>query len=178
LLKEPRECRSLVLDEDKDWRVVSCPYFKFFDFNDKKYFNQKDIDLTTAKVYEKIDGSTAILYHYSGEWYVGSTSIPDGSAIMCQKTTPTTMKALFWGIFNAHNYKLPGPEDQNKCFIFEVVTPKHIIIVDWKEENLFLTGVRDRESLLEERPEIYGPKYDWKVVKECVSRAKSIEELS
>jgi hypothetical protein len=69
------------------------------------------MDLATAKVYEKLDGSTAILYNYGGEWYVGSTSIPDGSAMMCQKSSPTSMKDLFWGIFKACNYKLPDPED-------------------------------------------------------------------
>jgi hypothetical protein len=109
---------------------------------------------------------------------VGSTSVPDGSAMMCQKSTPTPMKDLFWGIFKACNYKLPGPEDQNKCFIFEVVTPRHKIIVDYNEDDLFLHGVREMESLLEEQPESYGLKYNWKVVKECASGAKSIKELS
>jgi hypothetical protein len=43
-----RECRGLILDEDDDWRVVSYPYKKFFNYNEKY---AASIDWETAKVW-------------------------------------------------------------------------------------------------------------------------------
>lgn len=64
---EPRECRSLILDEHDDWRIVCCPYFKFFDYTDK-HFDAMSFDWLSGKIYEKVDGSAAQLYFYQGEW--------------------------------------------------------------------------------------------------------------
>jgi hypothetical protein len=32
-----KESRGLILDATNDYAVVSLPYFKFFDYNDKQY---------------------------------------------------------------------------------------------------------------------------------------------
>lgn len=60
-MKEPivQECRGLILDEAEGWRVVCMPYKKFFNFGEDCC---ADIDWSTAKVQEKLDGSLISLY--------------------------------------------------------------------------------------------------------------------
>lgn len=41
--------------------------------------NAPDIDWKSAQAYEKVDGSTAVLYYYCGSWHVSSEDTPDGS---------------------------------------------------------------------------------------------------
>ena len=48
-----QECRGLILDEAADWRVVSFPYVKFFNYAEPL---AAAIDWATAQVYEKLDG--------------------------------------------------------------------------------------------------------------------------
>lgn len=49
----------MLLDEDDDWRVLSFPYEKFFNYNEK---NAAKLDWSTAKAYDKVDGSLMVLY--------------------------------------------------------------------------------------------------------------------
>jgi len=53
-------CRGIILDAEDDWRVVSLPYVKFFNYGES--YADKTLDWTTAKVYEKLDGSMVTLY--------------------------------------------------------------------------------------------------------------------
>lgn len=48
--KIPRECRGLILNEKKKYEVVACPYFKFFDYNDK-FCDIKEFDWESAQVF-------------------------------------------------------------------------------------------------------------------------------
>ncbi len=73
--KVVQECRGLLVDEENNYRVISFPYTKFFNYNETCAVK---IDWKSAKVYDKLDGSLAIMYHYKGKWYVASSSKPEG----------------------------------------------------------------------------------------------------
>eukprot|EP01118_Nematostelium_gracile_P004852 TRINITY_DN15786_c0_g1_i1.p1 TRINITY_DN15786_c0_g1~~TRINITY_DN15786_c0_g1_i1.p1 ORF type:complete len:424 (+),score=105.21 TRINITY_DN15786_c0_g1_i1:47-1318(+) len=150
-----RECRGLILDRDKNWKVVAWPYAKFFNAKEKE---ADKIDWKTAKVFEKVDGSLATLYWYNG-WHVASSSIPDGSAELNKQWT---FKALFWDIWKKLKYRLP--DDKTKCYMFEMLTDRNVILVRPKREALILHGVRNMINLQEEEPEEIAQKYGW----ECI----------
>lgn len=105
-------------------------------------------------MYDKIDGSTAILYFYANSWHVATTSVPDGSAMMCMKKPEKacTMKELFWKIFHLKKFVMPSSEDAHMCFIFEVTSPDHLIVVRYKEDGLVLHGARNLKTLKEVNP--------------------------
>lgn len=172
--KIPCECRGIILDESQNWELVALPFFKFFDCGDKYFKNI--IDWDSAVVYDKIDGSIATLYHYQGTWNVASSSCPDGSAMMCFKTPEkkTTMEQLFWRIFEKQKYKLP--ENTEFCYMFEVITKDHVIVVEYEEENLVLIGARNLKTLQEEKPEIIGEKNGWNHVNP-IKKASNLEEI-
>jgi hypothetical protein len=48
-----QECRGIILDRDKDWRVISYPYKKFFNVHEG---HAAPIDWSTASILEKLDG--------------------------------------------------------------------------------------------------------------------------
>ena len=174
LNKIPRECRGLILNEDKNYEVVSMPFYKFFDYTDKNCaFN---IDWDSAKVYDKFDGSTATLYYYNDRWHISSSSIPNGSSMMCFKdpVNKTTMEQLFWSIFKDKAYKMP--ENTEFCYIFEVICKNHVIVIEYAENDLILIGVRNVKTLKEEVVDMIGEKYGWNYIKP-LKIAKNLNEV-
>ena len=172
--KISRECRGIILDESKNWELVALPFYKFFDHGDKFFINT--IDWESAMVYEKIDGSMATLYYYNNKWNVASSSCPDGSAMMCFKNPEkkTIMEKLFWGIFEEKKYKLP--ENIEFCYIFEVITRNHVIVIEYEEDNLILLGARNMKTLKEEKAEVIGEINGWNYVK-AIRKADNLEEV-
>lgn len=69
------ECRSLILDSSDNWKVVSFPFRRFFEYEDQRGEDiRKKFDWSSAKIYEKFDGSITIMYFYKGKWRVSSTN--------------------------------------------------------------------------------------------------------
>ncbi len=53
-----QQCRGIILDEANNWQIVSYPYDKFFNY-EESYAPQ--LDWSTAKIFEKLDGSLMTL---------------------------------------------------------------------------------------------------------------------
>jgi len=153
-----QECRSLILDQDDNWRVISFPYKKFYNYGEK---NAATIDWQSAVVYEKLDGSLATLYWYRGEWWVASTSVPDATGVM--QKDGLRFCDVFWDIWKKSGYSLP--DDHNKCYMFEMLSSKNPIVVRPKKDALILHGCRDLTSLQELDPEPIAQRYQWKCVR-------------
>jgi hypothetical protein len=163
-----KECSGIILDANKNWEVVSMPYMKFFEYNDKNY-NDNDFKYDEGeevKVYEKIDGTLAVLYFYDNSWQVASSYFPDGKDAMCYKSPEhkVIFNKYFWDIFNKKGYKIPIESDMN--FFFEMITPHHLYVVQYKEEDLILHGARNIKSMKEEDHKEYALKYGWNYTKE------------
>lgn len=136
-----RECRGLILDEAEDWRVISRPFDKFFNYGEP---NASKIDWSTAVVQEKLDGSLAILYWYEGKWHVSTSGSPDAGGNVGDLNF--TFKDLFWRTFEANKLNLPNHNMVDFNFMFELMTPYNRIIVRHSEPKLALIGIRNRFS--------------------------------
>lgn len=64
------------MDEKEDWKIVCCPYFKFFNYGEQY---EAAIDWTSAEVFDKLDGNIMSMYFYAGQWHVASSKLPDAS---------------------------------------------------------------------------------------------------
>ena len=162
---EPMVCeaRGLILDEQDNWKIVAYPYNKFFNANEK--FSKPILEIFKENgftVYEKVDGSLMTLYFYGNKWNVATSGTPDASGI-CHKNAQLTFANLFWQVWNELGYKLPSTEDQNKCFMFELLTPHNQVIVPQSSNRLVFHGVRNLDTLQEEKPEQYS-KYNWELI--------------
>lgn len=136
-----QECRGLILNTEEDWAIVSRPYNKFFNYGEG---NADSIDWSSAKVYEKLDGSLMTLYWYRG-WRVASSGNPDAAGPVWNFGGNTiTFKELFWNTWNELGYSLPRSAGETKyCFMFELMTPLNKVVVQHHENKLVLHGIRD-----------------------------------
>lgn len=134
-----RECRGIILDEARNWAVVSRAFDKFG--NDGEGY-VPDIDWSTARVQEKLDGSLCVLYHYDGAWHVATSGTPDASGDV--HGTGGTFAEYFWRTFEAEGGRLPEPSDL--CFAFELMGPQNRIVVVHEKPWLRLLAVRNRTT--------------------------------
>lgn len=168
-----RESRGVILDAEDDWRVVSMPYYRFFNLGEG---HADTIDLNTAVCMDKLDGSLMTLYYYRGEWNISSRGIPDASGGVSVERPEYTFAELFWDIWRGLGYKLP--EETKNCFIFEMMTPLNKIICQYDKSRIVLHGVRNIETLREEFPEGYAAKYGWECVRTTpMSNLANVQEL-
>lgn len=159
-----QKCRGIILDEDADWNIVSYPYDKFFNHGEG---HAADIDWSTARVYEKLDGSLMTLYYYDSKWRIASSGMPDASGTMLG--TDTTFEDLFWKTWKSLEYQLPI-DKALCCYMFELMTPFNRVVVRHKESRIVLHGARCMGTLQELNPVVVAHQNEW----EC-SKIHSLE---
>ena len=117
-------CRGLVLDLDGN--VIAKPFPKFFNYEEHK---PEDIPNETFEVYEKMDGSLGIFFHYEGEWHMATRgSFTSEQAIKGMEIAKK---------YNYDRFCVPG-----FTYLFEIIYPENRIVVDYgKEERLVLLGI-------------------------------------
>lgn len=74
-----QECRGIILDENDDWKVVSYPFKKFFNY-EEELSNSSQLHWDRARVYEKLDGC----FLYKAEislWGVGKRNVTIGKIV-------------------------------------------------------------------------------------------------
>lgn len=132
-----RECRGIILDEAKGWEVVSRAFDKFG--NDGEGY-VPEIDWSTARVQEKLDGSLCVLYHYDDAWHVATSGTPDACGEV--HGAGGTFREYFWKTFNEAGGRLPAQTDL--CFAFELMGPDNRIVVVHEKPWMRLLSVRNR----------------------------------
>jgi RNA ligase len=122
-------CRGLVLDNDGN--VIAKPFPKFFNYEELK---PENIPNENFVVYEKMDGSLGIVFHYNDEWHVATRgSFQSDQAIKAKKILDTK--------YNVSSLR------KTRTYLFEIIYPENRIVVDYgNDEKLVLLAVIDTES--------------------------------
>ncbi|MEM9543449.1 MAG: T4 RnlA family RNA ligase [Cyanobacteria bacterium P01_E01_bin.42] len=152
-----QQARGIIVDEDKNWDIVSYSYDKFFNYGEP---NAIAIDWQNATVYDKLDGSLMVLYFYAGEWRVQSSGTPDATGQV--NGFPFNFAELFWKVWRELSYALP--EETEYCFSFELMTPYNRIVVKHESNRLILHGVRNVKTRTEEAAKNWAARYNWEPV--------------
>ncbi len=137
-----QQCRGLIVDEADDWRVVSHPFDKFFNASEG---HAADIDWSSARVFEKLDGSLMSLYFYDGEWQVASSGRPDAGGQLGSRDI--TFAQGFWEVWLELKMHLPPDSFAGWWFGFELMTPWNQIIVRHEAPRLVCIGARDAQGI-------------------------------
>ena len=146
-----RECRGLILEKGT-WKVVRAAFWKFFNLGES---NADEIDWDSATATSKEDGSLISLYNYDGVWRVAS------NGNMCADWAPLdnggykTFKDLFKAALEKYNVNVESL-DPRYTYTFEICSPFNMIVCKYDEIQLFLTCVRNNETLEEVDVEIEG----------------------
>ena len=175
-----QECRGLILDASDDWRVVSYPFRKFFNHGEP---NAVAVDWSTARVYEKLDGSLMTLYPYRGEWHVASNGTPDAGGEVFGHGF--TFAELFWKTFKEAGYRLPMP-GVPFSFMFELMTPFNRVVVQHAAPRLKLIGVRHLGLLAEDHVGGWAGAMGWDCVgslplgciADCLAAAEALDPIA
>lgn len=134
-----QEARGIILDEKEGWRVVARAFDKFFNYGEEL---AADIDWSSARVQEKLDGTLISLYHYEDEWHVATTGVPDG---FMNVNGFSTFASYFWETFKAEGGILP--KATYATFAFELMGPLNRQVVVHERPSLRLLAAMDRETL-------------------------------
>lgn len=133
-----QECRGLILNSQKDWEIVAYPFNKFFNYGEG---HAAEIDWSTARVQEKVDGSLMILYWYNDQWNVASSGNPDAAGEV--NGFGFTFNELFWKTWLNQGFTIDGDRlNPHMTYMFELTTPYNKVVVPHKECKLTLLGVR------------------------------------
>jgi RNA ligase len=131
-----RECRGLLFD--LNWNLISRPYHKFFNVGEKEETQIHLIDLTQPYIIlQKLDGSMI-------------RPIPIKNGFRLGTKAGITSVAMNAEVFIAD--KLNYSRFINKCIqrnttpIFEWVSRKNRIVIDYPEESLILTAIRHNKT--------------------------------
>ena len=127
------QARGLVTDEKGN--IVARPFKKFFNDSEKKHTPTPDFD-----VYEKMDGSLGILFHYEGEWVLATR----GSFTSNQSVKGFEMLQKY------EYQKL----HKDYTYLFEIIYDDNRIVVKYDYEDLILLGMIDTKTGYE--VDLYG----------------------
>jgi hypothetical protein len=157
-----QECRGLILNSGDNWRIISFPFRKFFNYEE---VHAAKLDWSTARVQEKLDGSLMVMYHYAGCWNVSTSGTPDASGRVGDNLC--TFKELFWDTFDKMEFPL-DMMDEEATYMFELTSPYNKVVVPHAESSLSLIGVNYcvngdwEEGFVREYPE-FNPVREFKL---------------
>jgi hypothetical protein len=166
-------CRGTILDL-KNMKVVCFPFNKFGNYTE---YYADDIDWSTARVQQKVDGSIVKLYWYDGEWRWATNSMIDASDAGTQSVIHKDYLSLIRSAVNYHEIPF---DDLNKdfTFIFELVSPENRVVIKYNKTMLWHIGTRSNISGKEYNSNIgiIKPKeYPLNSLDDCI---KAVEELN
>lgn len=141
-----QECRGVILDESDRWRIISRPFDKFFNHGEG---HAKELDWSTTKIQEKVDGSLMTIYEYDNTWHVASSGTADAVGLV--NDFGFSFAELFWKTFNQYDILIPN-KNVNMCFMFELCSQYNKIVVRHSAPSLTLLGGRSVSTQKEVTP--------------------------
>lgn len=127
-----RECRGLIFD--KAGKLISRPFHKFFNVQEKEETQLLHLDLSKPHhILQKLDGSMIRPLYINNKWRLATKMGVTDVALQAEefiKDKPNYIQFFL----TCH--------EQNLTPIFEWVSRKQRIVIDYGEDNLILTALR------------------------------------
>ena len=175
-----RECRGLILDEDTLEPVV-VPFFKFGNYGESYCPN---IDWTSARVLQKVDGSLIKIVRIDDKLLISTNGTIDAFKAPVAEQIGCRFKSFGEIVVSVLASKGISTDDFScgSTYMFELVSPWTRVVVPWKDNDLFLLGIRDNKTFKETLPfdsqlssKFKTPKiYPLKTLDECVNATKEL----
>lgn len=152
-----QECRGIILDESDNWKVIARAFDKFFNYGEG---HAAQIDWSTARVQEKVDGSLCLLFYYNWEWHVATTGTPDAGGNV--NNSGKQFSEYFWETFKKLTSLSTLPcsmLETSYCYILELTGPLNRVVVPHMESSLTLLGARTTTFWEEVHPSIVADSF-------------------
>ena len=144
-----QEARGIIIDKNT-LEVVCWPFNKFFNYHEKYAAN---IDWSTARVQQKLDGSIVKLWFnkYTNSWQWSTNGVINAKNAQTDKSPKYhNFRELVLGCDNYIDIPWPALE-KDKTYIFELVGPDNKVVIDYTTNHLYHIGTRSN---------ITGKEYD------------------
>ena len=166
-----QEARGIIIDVST-LDVVCWPFRKFGNYNESY---ADEIDWSSARVQEKVDGSIIKLYYYNGEWTWATNKMINAK----DTRISTSNKSFYDVIVSADYYSLINYDDLNKdyTYIFELVSPETRVVIEYPFTRLFHIGTRNKvtgEELVEDIGIIKPAEYPLTNFEECLDAVSKL----
>jgi RNA ligase len=129
-----RNCRGLIAD-NLTGQIIARPFPKFFNVTEHQQGHDYAPPLPDEpfEVYDKVDGSLGIVFHYNGRWHAASKgSFTSEQAQWAQAWIDARDTGALW----------PGT-----TYLAEIIYPANRIVVDYgQREDLVLLGAFDHDG--------------------------------
>lgn len=174
-----RECRGVILREC-DLTPVCVPFYKFGNYGESYAPN---IDWSSARVQEKIDGSLIKVWYDDGEWRISTSgTINAYKAELCQtELFEKDCPYKSYGDLFDRASEVCGLDysrlDKNCTYMFELVSPYNKVVVLYADIAIYHIGTRNNVTLEETDVDIgvQKPKqYAINTLENCILSAKSL----
>jgi RNA ligase len=127
-------CRGLIAD-DTTGDIIAWPFPKFFNVAEHQLGHDYAPPLPNEpfEVYDKVDGSLGIVFHYAGRWHVASKgSFTSEQAMWAQARISTSDTRALW---------------PDTTYLAEIIYPENRIVVDYGDrQDLVLLGAFDKDG--------------------------------
>lgn len=145
-----QECRGLIL-EDETFRVLACPFFKFFNYGES---NAHEIDWSSATYEEKFDGSLIKVWHDDVEdkWIISSngsifaSNVKEFCFVERHGAKPyNNLEELFLDSIevNVNNFV------KGYTYVFELISPYNQVVIKYDSCEVIHLMTRDNSTLKE-----------------------------
>lgn len=146
-----RECRGVILNEET-MKPVCVPFYKFGNYGEG-YVPQ--IDWSSARTQEKIDGSLIKVWYDSGSWHVSTNGNICADSAVLEKTDLFDEHCgyeTFGDLFTAAREKAGlnlDSLDKDCTYMFELVSPYNKVVIMYDNLDLYHIGTRNNKTLQE-----------------------------
>ena len=141
-----REARGSIFFRDGctgTWECVCHPFDKFGNYGESYV---PEIDWSTARVQEKVDGSLIKIWYHGG-WHISTNGVIDAHYARNQNNDCSyydlVMRALKKYGDPAKFFNALYPE---VTYMFELVSPDNRMTIAYPEDRLYLIGARDKDE--------------------------------
>lgn len=138
-----QEARGIIIDLKK-LEVVCWAFNKFFNYGEG---NAAEIDWSTARATEKIDGSIMKLWYFedAGEWVLSTNGMIDAREALVGSPLNTDEKT-FYDLFKEVDTIDYSLLDKACTYIFELCSSLSRVVVKWDETVLFHIGTKNNRT--------------------------------
>lgn len=164
-------CRGITF---RDGKIVCCPFFKFGNYGEGYV---PEIDWTSAKVREKIDGSLIMLWFDKNFWHISTSKTINAFEAVVGEIRRLSFGDLFIQakIKQGLDFTTLNP---NYTYMFELVSPYNKVVVPYNEVAIWHIGTRDNVTLQEVEVDIgiQKPKeYPLSSLEDCITAAAAFQ---
>lgn len=162
-------CRGIILNKNN--KIVCFPFYKFFNYGESQ---ANDIDWSSAKIQEKIDGSLIKLW-FDEYWHISTNgNIDIYDAPLGDKSK--TFGDLFEEVKNQIDFdKL----NKDNTYMFELVSPENQVVVYYPKTKIYHIGTRNNKTYdeIEEDIGIEKPKlYNFNSLNDLIEFSKTLSK--